>query len=78
LRELAALAFISALSKMGGLDMADGGGGGAGMGIVVGALIVIVAIIAVVVFANGGLHTSKSVDVNVHAPSMPAAAPATR
>jgi hypothetical protein len=56
--------------------MADGSsGGGAGMGIVVGALIVVVAIIAVIFFTNG-FHTSKSVDVNIHGPSMPAAAPA--
>jgi hypothetical protein len=57
--------------------MADGGGGGgAGLGIVVGALVVAVAIIGVFLVSNG-LHTSKSVDVNIHAPSMAApAAPA--
>jgi hypothetical protein len=58
--------------------MADGGGGGAGMGVIVGALVVVVAVIGVVVFANG-FHTSKSVDVNIHAPSVSApAAPSTR
>jgi hypothetical protein len=59
--------------------MADGGGGGgAGMGVIVGALVVVVAIIGVFMFSNG-FHTSKNVDVNVHAPTMSApAAPATR
>ena len=49
------------------------GGGGAGMGVIVGALIVVVVIIGVFMFSNG-FHTSKSVDVNVHGPSLPAAA----
>jgi hypothetical protein len=54
--------------------MADGGGGGgAGLGVVVGALVVVVAIIGVFMFSNG-FHTSKSVDVNIHAPSMSAPA----
>jgi|HubBroStandDraft_6_1064221.scaffolds.fasta_scaffold123620_3 hypothetical protein len=58
--------------------MADGGGGGAGMGVIVGALVVVVAVIGVFVFANG-FHTSKSVDVNIHAPTVSApAAPSTR
>jgi hypothetical protein len=58
--------------------MADGGGGGAGMGVIVGALVVVVAVIGVFVFANG-FHTTKSVDVNIHAPTMSApAAPSTR
>jgi hypothetical protein len=57
--------------------MADGSGGGAGMGVVVGALVVVVAIIGFVVFTGGNFGTTKSVDVNVHAPSLPtASAPA--
>ena len=52
--------------------MADGGGGGgAGLGVVVGGLVVVVAIIGAVMFSNG-FHTSKTVDVNIHAPSAPA------
>lgn len=47
-----------------------GGGGGAGLGIVVGGLVVVVAIIGVLMFSNG-FHTSKTVDVNIHAPSAP-------
>ena len=34
---------------------------------IVGALVVVVAIIGVFMFSNG-FHTSKSVDVNIHAP----------
>lgn len=56
--------------------MADGsGGGGAGMGVIVGALVVVVAIIGVVVFEGGRLSPTKNVNVNIHAPSLPAAAP---
>jgi hypothetical protein len=51
--------------------MADGSGGGAGMGVIVGALVVVVAIIGVVVF-GGNLTSTKSVDVNVHAPAISA------
>jgi hypothetical protein len=52
--------------------MADGsGGGGAGMGVIVGALVVVVAIIGIFMFSNG-FHTSKNVDVNIHAPTMSA------
>jgi hypothetical protein len=51
----------------------DGGGGGAGMGVIVGALVVVVAIIGVFMFSNG-FHTSKTMDVNIHAPSMSAPA----
>jgi hypothetical protein len=52
--------------------MADGGGGGgAGLGVIVGALVVVIAIIGVVTFSNG-FHTSKTVDVNIHAPAAPA------
>ena len=50
--------------------MADGGRG-AGLGLVVGALVVVVAIIGVFV-VSGGLHTSKTVDVNIHAPTVSA------
>jgi hypothetical protein len=55
------------------LIMADGGGGGgAGLGVIVGGLVVVVAVIGVLMFSNG-FHTSKSVDVNIHAPSAPSA-----
>lgn len=41
------------------------------MGVIVGALVVVVAIIGVVVF-GGNLTSTKSVDVNVHAPGLSA------
>ncbi|HEX3920305.1 MAG TPA: hypothetical protein VHW60_23440 [Caulobacteraceae bacterium] len=56
--------------------MADGSGGGAGMGMMVGALAVVVVIIGGVVLMGGGLTSHKTIDLNVHAPSMPVSAPA--
>jgi hypothetical protein len=44
------------------------------MGVIVGGLVVAVAIIGVVVFAGGGFSSTKNVNVNLHAPSLPAAA----
>jgi hypothetical protein len=54
--------------------MADGSGGGAGMGMIVGGLVVVVAIIGVILVTGGHFGGSKNVDVNIHGPSLPAAA----
>lgn len=59
--------------------MADNSsGGGAGMGLIVGALVVIVAVIGIVMYTGGNFGGSKTVDVNIKAPTVSApAAPAT-
>jgi hypothetical protein len=46
------------------------------MGMMVGALAVVVVIIGGVVLMGGGLTSHKTIDLNVHAPSMPVSAPA--
>lgn len=60
--------------------MADNSsGGGAGMGLIVGALVVIVAVIGIVMYTGGNFGGgSKTVDVNIKAPTVSApATPAT-
>jgi hypothetical protein len=56
--------------------VADGsGGGGAGMGVIVGGLVVVVAVIGFMMFSGGNFGSTRNVNVNLHAPSLPAAAP---
>jgi hypothetical protein len=46
------------------------------MGVIVGGLVVVVAIIGVMMFSGGHFFGgTKNVDVNIHGPSLPAAAP---
>ena len=52
--------------------MADGSGGGAGLGVIVGGLLVVVVAVVSFLAFSGNFTSTKSIDVNVHAPAMSA------